>query len=300
VDNMTKKRAGLGRGLGALIESSDYDNRREVSEAKGSDKFEEIELEEIEANPFQPRTEFDQDALEELSQSIKELGIIQPLTVRRLENGKFQLIAGERRFKACKMAGLKTVPAFVREVEDKQMLELALVENIQRQDLNAIEVAISYQRLIEECNLTQEAMSERVGKKRATVTNYLRLLKLPAEIQVGIRDKLISMGHAKALLSLNNEKEIKSLFFKTVEEDLSVRRLEEIVRQKMEPKKEEEKEKIKSEQPEKVQQYRGILSNTLNSKVDVKISPDGKGKLIIPFISEADFERIVNIIAQAK
>jgi ParB family chromosome partitioning protein len=297
---MTKKRAGLGRGLGALIESSDYDNRREVSEAKGSDKFEEIELEDIEANPYQPRTEFDQDALEELSQSIKELGIIQPLTVRRLENGKFQLIAGERRYKASKMAGLKTVPAFVREVEDKQMLELALVENIQRQDLNAIEVAISYQRLIEECNLTQEAMSERVGKKRATVTNYLRLLKLPAEIQVGIRDKLISMGHAKALLSLNNEKEIKTLFFKTVEEDLSVRRLEEIVRQTMEPKKEEEKEKIKNEQPEKVQQYRGILSTTLNSKVDVKISPDGKGKLIIPFISEEDFERIVNIIAQAK
>jgi ParB family chromosome partitioning protein len=294
---MTKK-TGLGRGLGALIESSDYDNRRDVIAAKGSDKFEEIALSEIEANPYQPRTEFDKEALEELSQSIKELGIIQPLTVRRLESGKYQLIAGERRFKASKLAGLNVVPAFVREVEDNQMLELALVENIQRQDLNSIEVAISYQRLIEECKLTQETLSERVGKKRATVTNYLRLLKLPAEIQIGIRDRLISMGHAKALLSLSDEKAIKDLFFRIIDEGLSVRKVEDMVRLMLEPKKEAEKQVEREEQPENLKNYTQLLMKKFESKVEIKRASNGKGKLIIPFVSDEDLERIMDMIAK--
>ena len=295
---MAKKKAALGRGLGALIESSDYDNRREVVAAKGSDKFDEIKITDIEANPYQPRTEFDKEALEDLSQSIKELGIIQPLTVRKLKNGKYQLIAGERRFKASKMAGLKRIPAFVREVEDNQMLELALVENIQRQDLNAIEVSISYQRLIEECKLTQETLSERVGKKRATISNYLRLLKLPAELQVGIRDKLIGMGHAKALLALEEPNLMTKIFFKVVDESLSVRKTEELVRNILNPQEEEKKDtKEKIELPENFKQYTSNLSEHFNRKVEIKRNDKGKGKLIIPFVSDKDFEAIMKILS---
>ncbi|MCK5535815.1 MAG: ParB/RepB/Spo0J family partition protein [Bacteroidales bacterium] len=296
---MTKKKAALGRGLGALIESSDYDNRRDVTAAKGSDKFEEVAIGDIEANPFQPRTEFDEVAIEELSLSIKELGIIQPITVRRLESGKFQLISGERRFKASKLAGLKKVPAFVREVEDNQMLEMALVENIQREDLNSIEIAISYQRLIEECSLTQESMSERVGKKRTTVTNYLRLLKLPAEIQIGVRDRLIGMGHAKAILAYGDEKAMKKLFFRTVEEGLSVRKVEEIVRLAQNPEEKSESKK-EDEQPEIVQNYTQLLTQKFEAKVEIKRSSKGSGKLIIPFVSDNDLERIMEMLAQKK
>ncbi len=295
---MAKKKAALGRGLGALIDSSDYDNRREVAAAKGSDKFDEIPIGKIEANPYQPRTEFDNEALEELTQSIKELGIIQPLTVRKLKNDNYQLIAGERRFKASKMAGLKKIPAFVREVEDNQMLELALVENIQRQDLNAIEVAISYQRLLEECKLTQETLSERVGKKRATVANYLRLLNLPAELQIGIRDKLIGMGHAKAILAVEKPNLMTKIFFQVIDEGLSVRKTEELVKKILNPEEKEAITKEKIELPEAFIHHTQNLSQHFNRKIEIKRNDKGTGKLIIPFVSDEDFEVIMKMLAE--
>jgi ParB family chromosome partitioning protein len=194
---MAKKNA-LGRGLNALIESSDYENLNKTREPN------EIKIDLIEANPFQPRSNFDEEALQELADSIKELGVIQPITVRALENGKYQLISGERRLRASKLVGLEKIPAYIRNTDDQGMLEMALVENIQREDLNAIEVAISYQRLMDECNLTQDMLSQRVGKKRSTVANYTRLLNLPAKIQLGIKEDKISMGHARALLAVKD------------------------------------------------------------------------------------------------
>jgi ParB family chromosome partitioning protein len=221
---MTKKNA-LGRGLGALIEGVE----KEVLEKKVEANLQ-IAIESIEANPFQPRTRFDEQALEELASSIKQLGIVQPLTVRETGSGRFQLIAGERRLRAAKIAGLTHVPAFIRTADDQAMLELALVENIQREDLDAVEVAISYQRLIEECKLTQEQLSERVGKQRSTVANYLRLLKLPAEIQLGIKNKHLTMGHARTLVNIEDPKKQIKVYYKIIDDDLSVRGAEELVR----------------------------------------------------------------------
>ena len=237
---MAKKNV-LGKGLDALIESVDKD-----ALVKKVEVNKDIPIDAIEANPFQPRTVFDEQALSELSASIKNIGIVQPLTVRELGNGKYQLIAGERRLRAAKLAGLETVPAFIRTVDDDQMLEFALVENIQRENLDAIEVAISFQRLIEECNLTQEQLSDRVAKQRSTVANYLRLLKLPAEIQHGIRNKIITMGHARALVSIEDEKQQMDVYYKIKDEELSVRQTEELVRKlkapKADPRKKEKRE----------------------------------------------------------
>lgn len=227
---MTLKRPALGRGLGALIDDSKYE-KKTVEEVISSGSITEIEIDKIEVNPFQPRTDFDEEALLELSVSIRELGIIQPITVRKIDNDKFQIISGERRFRASKLAGLTALPAFVRDVNDQSMLELALVENIQREDLNAIEVAITYQRLIDECSLTQESLSERIGKKRSTITNYLRLLKLPVELQAGIRDKLITFGHARALITIEDAEKQLALFNRAIEESLSVREVEKLVRE---------------------------------------------------------------------
>ena len=221
---MTKKNA-LGRGLGALIEGVE----KEVLEKKVEANLQ-IAIDSIEANPFQPRTRFDEQALEELASSIKQLGIVQPLTVRETGSGRYQLIAGERRLRAAKIAGLTHVPAFIRTADDQAMLELALVENIQREDLDAVEVAISYQRLIEECKLTQEQLSDRVGKQRSTVANYLRLLKLPAEIQLGLKNKLLTMGHARTLVNIEDAKKQIKVYYKIIDDDLSVRSAEELVR----------------------------------------------------------------------
>jgi ParB family chromosome partitioning protein len=208
---MTAKKSALGKGLGALIDDAKYE-KRPVNEAVSTSAIAEIEISKIEANPFQPRKEFDDEALKELSDSIKELGVIQPITVKKLGDGRFQLISGERRTRASKLAGLDRIIAFVRDANDQGLLEMALVENIQREDLNSIEIAVTYQRLIDECTLTQEKLSERVGKKRATIANYLRLLKLPAEIQVGVRDNRISMGHARALIGVENpDAQIKNI-----------------------------------------------------------------------------------------
>ncbi|MDF1673931.1 MAG: ParB/RepB/Spo0J family partition protein, partial [Vicingaceae bacterium] len=229
------KRPALGRGLGALLQNADTDITQGNSEKKEDNvvgSVSSILIENIEANPFQPRTQFEKDALLELSNSIKELGIIQPVTVRKLGYGKYQLISGERRFRASQVAGLKEIPAFIRIANDQEMLEMALVENIQRQDLDAIEIAFSYQKLIEECNLTQEQMSDRVGKKRSTVANYLRLLKLPAEIQLSIRTKDISMGHARAIVNIDDEKKQLAISRRVIKEGLSVRQVEEIVKGK--------------------------------------------------------------------
>src|SRR5689334_24424126 len=232
---MSKKKA-LGRGLSALLSDSD-DEKLEVDipvhvpAAKPAGGIAEIPIEEIEVNPFQPRSHFDQDALLELAESIRVHGIIQPITVRRLSQNQYQLISGERRYQASKLADLKMIPAYIRSADDQQMLEMALIENIQRENLNAIEIALSYQRLLTECNLKQEELGERVGKNRTTVTNYLRLLKLPPDIQAALRDNRISMGHARAIVSVENPEEQLYIFKKTLAEDLSVRKVEELVRQ---------------------------------------------------------------------
>lgn len=286
---MAKKNA-LGRGLSALIDDSD----REKLEVIGS--INDIDIDLIEVNPFQPRSNFDEESLQELASSIRELGIIQPLTVRQLENSNFQLITGERRFRAAILAGLKTVPAYIRVADDQNLLEMALVENIQREDLDSIEVAISYKRLMEECQLTQEVLSDRVGKKRSTISNYLRLLKLPAEIQLGIREKKLSMGHARTLVNVENMKQQIKLYYRIIEEELSVRQIEDMVRslQQGEPpsaKKHERKDELK-EEFDQLQQH---LSQFFESEVQFRLNEKGKGKIVIPFDSTDELERIIAI-----
>lgn len=288
---MAKKNA-LGRGLDALIDTNvgkDVEKKQIPNE---------IEVRLVEANPYQPRTTFDDESLSELSESIKELGVIQPITVRLLDNGNYQLISGERRLRASKLAGLKMIPAYVRSADDQGMLEMALVENIQREDLNAIEVAISYQRLMDECKLTQENLSQRVGKKRSTVANYTRLLNLPAKIQLGIRDEKISMGHARALLSIKENETQLMVYDQILKYDFSVRRVEDIIRElNSETKKEEKKTKKKvlatQEDYEQLQKH---LSNCFASNVEFKRGVKGKGKIVIPFKNDGDLERIIAIL----
>lgn len=288
------KKSALGRGLGALIDDGNYEKGKTEENIPQSVLIDRIKIEDIELNPFQPRTKFDLNLIEELAGSIKELGIIQPITVRKTKENKYQLISGERRFRATKMAGLETIPAFIREADDKEMLEMSLVENIQREDLNAIEIAISYQRLIDECNITQETLSERVGKKRATITNYLRLLKLPAEIQIGLRDRQISMGHARALVNLNDPATQIKFFFKIVNEGLSVRKVEAMVREILNP--QPQKKAGDVELPENVVQLRDDLRHKFDSKIDVKRTEKGDGRIVIPFKSDEDFVRIIELI----
>lgn len=286
------KKSALGRGLGALID--DVDDVKAKPERNLSN---EIEISKIEANPYQPRTKFDEEALNELAQSIKELGIVQPLTVRKINNNSYQLIAGERRFRAAKIAGLTKVPVYIRVADDDKMLELALVENIQREDLDSIEVAISYQRLIDEIKLTQESLSERVGKKRSTISNYLRLLKLPAEIQKGIREKRLLMGHARALVNVDDPKSQLNIFQLTVENDYSVRKVEELVRELNNGNK-EKKSPAKKSLPEEYESLKDHLSKHFKTKVDLKRTNNGKGKIIIPFKSDDDLERILAVMDQ--
>ncbi len=295
---MSKKPA-LGRGLGALLQSADTDitskSTDEIPSIVGAVST--LPIKSIEANPFQPRTQFEKEALMELSDSIKELGIIQPVTVRKLGYGKYQLISGERRFRASQIAGLTEIPAFIRIANDQEMLEMALVENIQRQDLDAIEVAFSYQKLIEECNLTQEKLSERVGKKRSTVANYLRLLKLPAEIQLAIRTKDLSMGHARALINMYDEKKQLSIYKKIVADGLSVRQVEDLVKGKKEEEKVAQFKKGNNNtltfSQQKIQED---LTSFLKSDVQLQSNSKGKGKIVIPFASEEQLEKIVELL----
>lgn len=287
---MAQKNA-LGRGLGALIEERGDEARELIKMATSAN---EIPLKSIEANPFQPRSNFDEEALDELVVSIKELGIIQPLTVRKIEENKYQLITGERRLRAAAKAGLRKVPAYIREAEDENMLEMALVENIQREDLDAIEVAISYQRLMEEINLTQETLGERVGKKRATVTNYLRLLKLPADIQAAIREKKLSMGQARALLGVEDTEVQMKAFQRTVEQDLSVRQVEALVKKlKQQP---VEGDDPAGDEPDEYENLREHLSHFFGATIDFKRNNKGSGKIVIPFKSDEDLQRIVSIL----
>ncbi|MFT3740854.1 MAG: ParB/RepB/Spo0J family partition protein [Breznakibacter sp.] len=296
---MTAKKNVLGRGLGALIENAD-----ELQKAKPSASINEVEISTIEANPFQPRTRFDEEKLAELAQSIREIGIIQPLTLRKLGENKYQIIAGERRFRAAKIAGLDKVPAYVRTADDDTMLEMALVENIQREDLDPIEVAISYQRLIEECNLTQESLSERVGKKRSTISNYLRLLKLPAEIQLGLREKQISMGHARAIINIEDPATQLMIYEQILEYDFSVRKVEEVVRELTsepaeKPVEEEAPKKEKTVMPEEYKKLKQQLSNFFKTNIQFSRGDDGKGKIVIPFRSDDELEKIIAVLDKA-
>lgn len=289
------KKKGLGRGLSALLSDTPETGELEESPA-ASGNMTEIPVGDIEVNPFQPRQHFDQEALIELADSIKIHGIIQPITVRRLSRGKYQLISGERRFQASKKAGLKTIPAYVRSADDQQMLEMSLIENIQRENLNAIEIALSYQRLLTECNLKQDELGERVGKNRTTVTNYLRLLKLPPDIQIALRDNKLTMGHARAIINIDNP-EVQLLIFKrTIREDLSVRQVEELARSmgrtKQPPKSAASGTAAGSSR--EIVQLQGKLSSHFGTKVSVK-SDGKKGEIKIPFLSIEDLNRILDI-----
>ena len=289
-----KNRKSLGRGLDSILQSPETDiTSRDISGDFVAGAIAEIDINLIETNPFQPRTEFDETALCELAQSIKEQGVIQPVTVRKLGYNKYQLISGERRLRASKMAGLAKIPAFIRVANDEQMLELALIENIHRENLNAIEVAISYQRLIDECNLTQEEVSEKVGKSRSAVANFLRLLKLPAEIQLAIRDGHISMGHARALININDKEEQLRLLQQIIMEEMNVRQTEELAEKAKNPEAKERKQT--NFIPEHFKSKIKKLSQTLNTKVKVKRNISGQGSVVIDFKDEAEFDRIMEL-----
>jgi len=291
---MARKNA-LGRGLGALIDDAGREKYENI------DSISEINIDLIETNPYQPRSKFDEEGLNELASSIKELGIIQPITVRKLANGKFQLITGERRYRASIIAGLKKIPAYFRTADDQAMLELALVENIQREDLDSVEIAISYQRLIEECQLTQENLSDRVGRKRSTISNYLRLLKLPAEIQLGIREKKLSMGHARTLINIEDPKTQIKVFYRVIDEELSVRKTEELVRQmNKDANKDTSKDERKQRINEEFQELSQHLSKFFETKVQFRVNEEGKGKIVIPFDNTEEMERIIGILDQHK
>lgn len=291
----TKKQA-LGRGLSALLK--DPENDIQSAQDKNADKvvgnIVELELESIEVNPFQPRTSFNETALSELASSIKELGVIQPITVRKLSFDKYQLVSGERRFRASKLIGLKTIPAYIRIANDQESLEMALVENIQRQDLDPIEIALSYQRLIDEIDLTQEQLSERVGKNRSTIANYLRLLKLDPIIQTGMRDGFLSMGHGRALINIDDTDKQLEIYQKIITHNLSVRDTENLVRENKNPSGKKAPAKVNLSKVYTT--AKEDFSDYLGRKVDVKLSKNGKGKLIIPFTSEEDFQRIQKLI----
>jgi ParB family chromosome partitioning protein len=287
------KRNALGRGLGALIDDAE-------KMQQGAAGISEVELDKIEANPFQPRTKFDAEALEELAASIREIGLIQPITLRKNGEDKYQIIAGERRFRAAQLAGLKSIPAYVRKAKDDSMLEMALVENIQREDLDAIEIAVSYQRLMEELQFTQEEMSSRVGKKRSTIANYLRLLKLPAIIQKGLREKVISMGHARAIINIEDQDTQTMIYNQIIKYGFSVRKVEEIVRDLNSDEKEETKEKSKEKLPKEYLNLKKQLGSIFSSRVGFSMDEKGKGKIVIPFKSADDLDRIVKIIENQK
>ncbi len=295
----TKKQA-LGRGLSALLKDPDKDNSS-VNQ-KNSDaiigNIVELAINTIEINPFQPRTNFNEESLRELASSIKELGVIQPITVRHLDENKFQLVSGERRFRASKLIGLTTIPAYVRIANDQESLEMALVENIQRQDLDPIEIALSYQRLIDEIQLTQEQMSERVGKKRSTIANYLRLLKLDPIIQTGMRDGFISMGHGRAIINIEDQSTQLDIYEKIITDKLSVRATEQLVKSVQNPTK--TTTTTKEELPKYIRKGVKEFSEYFGHKISVKVSRNGKGQITIPFHSEEDFNRIKKLVQRAK
>lgn len=295
---MAKKRA-LGRGLGALLENAEQGGDLSSTYSQGSKKeagVSTILISQVEANPYNPRTKFEKEALNELANSIQEHGIIQPITVRKIGK-KYQIISGERRFRASQLVGLKEIPVYVREANDQTVLEMALVENIQREDLDAIEVAISFQRLIDECDLTQDALSAKIGKNRSTVTNYLRLLKLPAQAQIAVRDRQISMGHARALAGIKDEKTCDKVLAKVISQGLSVRQTEKMISDLA--KSPETKSNTKLEPLSlsfEQQKVKSDLEAYLGTKISIKKGGNGTGKIIVNFASEGDFKRIIDLL----
>ncbi len=294
---MALKRSALGRGLDALITMDDL-------KTSGSSSISEIELSKIQPNPEQPRSVFEEEALEELATSIRSLGVIQPITLKELEPEKYLIISGERRYRAAQKAGLTCIPAYIRTAEDENIVEMALIENIQREDLNAIEIALAYQRLIENYGLTQEKLSERIGKKRTTIANYLRLLKLPAEIQMGLKDKRIDMGHARALISVEDP-EVQLAFYEQILSDgLSVRQVEEMVRSvangEMQNLKKNGSKSSKEALPEEFNLLREHLSSFFQTKVQLVCNKKGKGKITIPFASEEELEKLISLLDTLK
>jgi ParB family chromosome partitioning protein len=293
-----QQRNALGRGLSALLENNSTDIT--ATESKPLHSISEIPISQVQANPFQPREEFEEVALNELADSIRVHGIIQPITVRKLGYDSYQIISGERRTRAARLAGLTNIPAFIRLADDQGMLEMALIENIQRQELNAMEIAFSYKRLVDECSLNQEQLGERVGKNRSTVNNYLRLLRLPDNIQAAIRDAQISMGHARAIINIDNQDEQQYLFNKMIEEGLSVRDVESLVKAAQERKDEEVKPQVgakkKADLPQGFVDYQKTLSSKLDIKVKIKADERGRGVLSIPFKSQQDLKRIIELL----
>lgn len=292
-----QKKFALGRGLDALISNEEV-------KTSGSSSINEIELSKISANPNQPRREFDPIALQELADSIAEIGIIQPITLRKISDDSYQIIAGERRYRASVMAGMKAVPAYIRTADDENVMEMALIENIQREDLNSLEIALAYQHLIEQYELTQERLSERVGKKRTTIANYLRLLKLPAQIQVALKNKEIDMGHARALLALDDPKMQIRIYNEILSQGYSVRKVEELVKALSNGEEVESGGKKIAPKGAKLSEVYSMLQDHLctffGAKVQLSCSPKGKGKISIPFNNEADLERIMEILDSLK
>ncbi len=294
-----KKFPALGRGLDALISTEDV-------HTGGSSSITEVALDKIKANPNQPRREFDAAALEELAESIRQIGIIQPVTLRKMEDGTFQIIAGERRWRASQMAGLTSIPAYVRTADDEKMMQMALVENIQREDLNAIEVALAYQNLIEQYGLTQDMLSEKVGKKRTTIANYLRLLKLPAQVQVALQNKEVDQGHARALLGLDKPSLQVKLFGEIKEKGYSVRQVEEMVKainsgETVKSGRRQLSDRQKSKRlPEEYNLLKSRLSDFFQTKIQMTCTAQGKGKISIPFASEEELERIISLFDKMK
>ncbi len=286
----TKKYPSLGRGLDALIST-------DTVKTEGSSSISEIAISKIKANPNQPRREFDPEALQELADSIKEIGIIQPITLRKMDDGTYQIIAGERRFRASQLAGLTTVPAYIRTADDENVMEMALIENIQREDLNSMEIALAYQHLLEEYDLTQERLSERVGKKRTTIANYLRLLKLPAQIQMALKNRELDMGHARTLLALDNPIEQIQLFEEIQTFGYSVRKVEDIVKKKKEKAAAKKSEKKTASDYDILKKH---LANFFQTDVQLTCSAKGKGKIAISFKNEEELERIIALLDKLK
>ena len=296
---MSVKKPAMGKGLSALLESASTDITSRSNDKAVLGNIAMIQIDQIEANPFNPRTNFEVEALKELAASIQEHGIIQPITVRKVDIDKYQLISGERRFRASQLAGLEEIPAYIRLANDQAMLEMALVENIQREDLNSIEVALSYQRLIEECDLTQEQLSQKLSKSRSSITNFLRLLKLPAPIQSAIRDGLISMGHARALVSAGDEARQLELLDAILHEGWSVRQIEQAIKSGVELKKQTKGKKGSSATNDislDQDQFRHVLAERISAKVDIRKSSNGSGKLVINFDSDTDLNRIIELL----
>ena len=286
-----EKKPRLGRGLGALISTE------EPTAAVGSTIFNEVPISQIKPNPNQPRKDFDEESLQELAISIKNNGIISPITLRKISDNEYQIVAGERRYRASIIAGLEKIPAYIRDASEEQVMEMALIENIQREDLNAIEIALSYNSLCATLNLTQEALAERIGKKRATITNYLRLLRLPAEIQIGIKNKVIEMGHARAIAGISDAQMQLKIYNEVVNKQASVRQTEEMVRKALNPNENQNTPSFNSEEYTKLQDS---LSTLFNSKIKLKYNENGKSSISIPFKNDEDLSRIMSLLDKIK